>query len=104
MQRRWLARPISLVLAIALLLHAQGGVAFATCPQVQCLYLPLAARYEPVRVNSVGYGIAGRSINLKILGDVLNTSRVPLYNVQVKAILHDQSGMTTTGECINSKG
>ncbi len=89
---RW----FSVFLVIMTSMLTQGMPTFATCPQPLCLYFPQVARTESVRINSVGYGSYPRSINFRIVGDVINTSATPVYGVQVRATLYDYTANTTT--------
>ena len=84
-------RQVSLLLALALLFQLQANSAVAACPQVQCLYFPHLARSEPVRINSVNFGNPGRSQLFTIIGDIINTSTVPVYGVTLRATILDPS-------------
>ena len=94
--RLW-SRQLSVCTALVLAAQLQGTVAaVTTCPQAQCLFFPHVARAPVVRINaSLAGGTPSPQLNFILVGDVINLSSYPLYNVTLSATLRDRSnGMT----------
>lgn len=84
-------------LFMVIVVTSNNGVAEAvtTCPKPTCLYFPFVPVAPPVRVNRFVL-LRLRTADHRIIGEVVNTSNQPVYDVVVTAtVYHDAAGTLT---------